>query len=183
MGCKCYHDDPNFLGKCGVCWGTKECEACSCGGDESKCDFYRYVRDRAIQKMKQNARSRTITVGSRVRFIDESAHKERPYCFPTIGTVGTVCSVDDLGALWVQWPDGATSGNDYWCVNPRFIEEVQTNADKYLRNATDEEMAAWLEENATGCPPYEGCCDAKTNPSKKLCIICWLKWLKQETQE
>lgn len=40
MACKCYHAERNFLGKIGVCWGTKECEACSCGGDESKCDFY-----------------------------------------------------------------------------------------------------------------------------------------------
>ena len=24
----------------GVCWGTKECDECSCNGDESKCDFY-----------------------------------------------------------------------------------------------------------------------------------------------
>ena len=24
----------------GVCWGTQECDECSCGGDESKCDFY-----------------------------------------------------------------------------------------------------------------------------------------------
>lgn len=44
--CKCYHAERNFLGKIGVCWGTKECEACSCGGDESKCDFYEYVRER-----------------------------------------------------------------------------------------------------------------------------------------
>lgn len=22
------------------CWGTKECEECSCGGDETKCTFY-----------------------------------------------------------------------------------------------------------------------------------------------
>ena len=22
------------------CWGTKECEECTCGGDTSKCDFY-----------------------------------------------------------------------------------------------------------------------------------------------
>lgn len=46
MSCKCYHADKNFLGKIGVCWGTKECEACSCGGDETKCDFYDYVRNR-----------------------------------------------------------------------------------------------------------------------------------------
>ena len=26
------------------CWGTKEREACMCGGDESRCDFYPYKR-------------------------------------------------------------------------------------------------------------------------------------------
>lgn len=53
MACKCYHAERNFLGKIGVCWGTKECEACSCGGDESKCDFYDYVRERASLSQKQ----------------------------------------------------------------------------------------------------------------------------------
>lgn len=55
MACKCYHAERNFIGKIGVCWGTKECEACSCGGDEAKCDFYDYVRERASlsQKPKQ----------------------------------------------------------------------------------------------------------------------------------
>lgn len=24
----------------GRCWGTRECETCTCGGDPSKCDFY-----------------------------------------------------------------------------------------------------------------------------------------------
>ena len=47
MSCKCYHADRNFIGKIGVCWGTKECEPCSCNGDEAKCDFYDYVRNRA----------------------------------------------------------------------------------------------------------------------------------------
>ncbi len=40
MICKCYHEEKNFLGKVGVCWGTQERDACSCGGDKSKCDFY-----------------------------------------------------------------------------------------------------------------------------------------------
>lgn len=31
----------------GVCWGTKECDECNCGGDETKCDFYPEVRKRA----------------------------------------------------------------------------------------------------------------------------------------
>ena len=31
----------------GVCWGTKECEQCNCGGDMTKCDFYPKVREKA----------------------------------------------------------------------------------------------------------------------------------------
>ena len=31
----------------GVCWGTKEMDECSCGGDEMKCDFYPEVRAKA----------------------------------------------------------------------------------------------------------------------------------------
>lgn len=38
--CSCYHNDVNFIGERGVCWGTKEKEPCRCGGDETKCDFY-----------------------------------------------------------------------------------------------------------------------------------------------
>ena len=33
-----------------VCYGTKECEECSCGGDKSKCDFYDYIRKQADQE-------------------------------------------------------------------------------------------------------------------------------------
>lgn len=54
MACKCYHADKNFLGEIGVCWGTKECEPCSCGGDEAKCDFYDYVRGK-VKKPITNA--------------------------------------------------------------------------------------------------------------------------------
>lgn len=35
MICKCYRAEKNFLGKVGVCWGTQERDACSCGGDKS----------------------------------------------------------------------------------------------------------------------------------------------------
>ena len=47
VNCSCYHDEVNFIGQRGVCWGTKEKEPCSCGGAEAKCDFYDYVRERA----------------------------------------------------------------------------------------------------------------------------------------
>lgn len=61
MPCKCYHADKNFLGKIGVCWGTKECEACSCGVDESKCDFYEDKRKRATPKTTNADRIRAMT--------------------------------------------------------------------------------------------------------------------------
>ena len=31
--CNCYQNQ-------GECWGTRERDKCSCGGDETKCDFY-----------------------------------------------------------------------------------------------------------------------------------------------
>lgn len=34
----------------GECWGTREREECSCGGDQRKCDFYEDVRRRANGK-------------------------------------------------------------------------------------------------------------------------------------
>lgn len=61
MACRCYHAERNFIGKIGVCWGTKECEPCSCGGDESRCDFYDYVRDRASKPQSNGDRIRAST--------------------------------------------------------------------------------------------------------------------------
>lgn len=54
MKCECYHtierikQIPNPLTggtmrqkvDVGVCWGTREKDECTCGGDKSKCDFY-----------------------------------------------------------------------------------------------------------------------------------------------
>lgn len=36
------------------CLGTKEMDACSCGGDRSKCDFYSEVREKAKVKKMSN---------------------------------------------------------------------------------------------------------------------------------
>ena len=35
----------------GVCWGTRERDECSCGGDRSKCDFYPEVREKAQREV------------------------------------------------------------------------------------------------------------------------------------
>lgn len=38
----------------GVCYGTKECDECSCGGDPAKCDFYPEKRRRAEESHKND---------------------------------------------------------------------------------------------------------------------------------
>lgn len=36
------------------CFGTREADICTCGGDESKCNFYPSVRARAIKEKQEN---------------------------------------------------------------------------------------------------------------------------------
>ena len=64
--CNCYHTQPKtvytynqFTGspiahdtEVGVCWGTRECDECSCGGDTRKCDFYPKVREQGSKSKK-----------------------------------------------------------------------------------------------------------------------------------
>lgn len=51
-----------------------------------------------------------------------------------------------------------------------------TNADKYFRNATDEELAERLsKQNFWNCPPH-----GKTCPG--YCRSCLINWLKQEVE-
>ena len=38
--CKCYLEEYNYAGDIGRCNGTRERDACDCGGDKAKCDFY-----------------------------------------------------------------------------------------------------------------------------------------------
>lgn len=58
--CNCYHERnvtryngifgmQNYLE--GYCTGTKECEACSCEGDQAKCSFYPEKRKAAMKPM------------------------------------------------------------------------------------------------------------------------------------
>lgn len=63
--CKCYQKQryirgwkdsstPIFEREIGICLGTKEKEQCLCNGDESECDFYDYIRERArVDKEKK----------------------------------------------------------------------------------------------------------------------------------
>lgn len=90
MPCKCYHADKNFLGKIGVCWGTKECDACSCGGDESKCDFYEDKRKKATPK---------TTRADRIRAMSD---EELAYYLNNVETDGRVYGPQGE-AYWLEW--------------------------------------------------------------------------------
>lgn len=60
--CKCFRAERKITGwlsgnepittLVGRCNGTKEREECNCQGNESKCDFYEYVRKRAEEEKK-----------------------------------------------------------------------------------------------------------------------------------
>ena len=60
-----------------------------------------------------------IKVGSKVKMIDETDHRDIPDWFPDVGTIGTVTEVGFPTCL-IQWPKGSTSGKDEWyCDVPR----------------------------------------------------------------
>ena len=42
--CSCYM----LVNEKPECWGTRERDPCSCGGDKRKCDFYEEVRNKAL---------------------------------------------------------------------------------------------------------------------------------------
>lgn len=44
--CDCWHIEDTWIGKHGVCWGTREKDICDCGGNTKQCDFYEEVRNR-----------------------------------------------------------------------------------------------------------------------------------------
>ena len=81
--CKSYHTQNvtkftynRFTGDCdgsytvqeGRCWGTKECEPCSCGGNRSKCDFYPEVRENGSESKDISAEKIDIETTETIRF-------------------------------------------------------------------------------------------------------------------
>lgn len=60
--CDCYHEEEQIVGwhtpvdpqtkLVTRCWGTRECDECSCGGDRTKCNFYPEVREKALKEQE-----------------------------------------------------------------------------------------------------------------------------------
>ena len=47
---------------CGYCIGTKDCESCSCGGNELKCNFYEHIRERARTEQIEAIKTASINL-------------------------------------------------------------------------------------------------------------------------
>lgn len=62
-----------------------------------------------------------VKVGSKVKMIDEELHRSKPWCFPDVGTIGTVTEVGFHTHL-VQWPEGSTSRTDKWYCDDTRLE-------------------------------------------------------------
>ena len=67
------------------------------------------------------------------------------------------------------------------------IEKKQTNADKYIRNLTDEELADEIVFRQK-IGDMRDCCPPKHTQNNPLCrhlecSQCWLHWLKQEESD
>lgn len=101
MACKCYHADKNFLGEIGVCWGTKECESCSCGGDEAKCDFYDYVRERVKKPITNADKIRQMTDEELATWFSERP-RNCPLPYAKDGFLKGRCKMG-CGNCWLDW--------------------------------------------------------------------------------
>lgn len=66
-------------------------------------------------------------VGDRVRFkgMGDACHAKMPEYYPEDGTIGIVSiAPDDDDEVYVQWPEGSTSGDDMWWAFPECLELV-----------------------------------------------------------
>lgn len=79
------------------CWGTRECDPCSCGGDETKCDFYPEKR-KAASKKEKNILSKPISFGIR----EISCRKRMAsICVAKSRTICIECSI--LQLICLKW--------------------------------------------------------------------------------
>ena len=89
------------------CWGTKERDECSCGGDRIKCDFYPEVREKALREREDNkvrknslieydfkVGDKVITSTGQTGIIESICDckycKERGFCEPQVKTINGV---------------------------------------------------------------------------------------------
>jgi hypothetical protein len=102
MICECYRAEKNFLGKVGVCWGTRERDACSCGGDKSKCDFYPSVREEGKKPMTHFDEIKAM--GAEEMAARLAKHNERSAVCPNFGAHDCQASCRKCWLDWLKSP-------------------------------------------------------------------------------
>ena len=78
--------------------------------------------------LKEEAKTREIKVGDKVRYIAEDPEdlKETGY-YPPKGTIGVVIGIDpadDIAPYHIKWPAGTTKWDGCWYVDRENIELV-----------------------------------------------------------
>ena len=95
--CDCYFQHGlKFL-----CYGTKEMEECSCGGDKSKCDFYPEKR-----QQKPKAKRQIVDVQEAKTFIDANWPNDpllKQIVFNLLDKLPRVDIVPAEHAKWEEW--------------------------------------------------------------------------------
>ena len=76
--------------------------------------------------LEEEAKTREIEVGDKVRYITEDGTLENELgFFPPKGTIGVVIKIEeDAVPYLIRWPDGTTKGDGFWYVNREDIELV-----------------------------------------------------------
>lgn len=80
----------------GVCWGTKETDECSCGGDRIQCDFYPEVRKKA-RKARESKFGEWISV-------EDTLPADKINCI--VYYKHSYCDDDGYHAIGVSFYDG-----------------------------------------------------------------------------
>lgn len=76
--------------------------------------------------LEEEAKTRDIKVGDKVRYIaeDSKADKESGF-YPPKGTIGVVIRIeDDAVPYLIRWPDEKTKGDGFWYASREDIELV-----------------------------------------------------------
>ena len=75
--------------------------------------------------LEEEAKTRKIRVGDKVRYIiDAATTKEFPEFYPPKGTIGTVIRIEDNLFYLIRWPEGTTQDDGCWYAKEKDIELV-----------------------------------------------------------
>lgn len=114
--CEFYHkyDVPRY-GCGGYCSGTKECESCTCQGNEAMCNFYPEKRNKASKKEKKTMNTAEMWLKAQVngkmyRGEDMGYSKETGFIDFWDGKAWPVDSVNTIDEIfsWDDWEEVKT---------------------------------------------------------------------------